>query len=69
MLEPQVINLDNGSVIQATQIGQPIPLSSTTGQPIMMATIPSTNSADGHFQLVQVPATETAITTQQQNGQ
>lgn len=56
------MTLENGQIIQATQIGQPIPLPSGTGQPIIM-TIPG--SGDQHFQVIQVPESEQSILMEQ----
>jgi hypothetical protein len=57
-LDNSVMTLEDGRVIQATQIGQPIPLTGTPGQPIVMA-MPASVAGGGEqqqFQIVHVPA-------------
>jgi len=48
-----LMTLENGQVIQATQIGQPIPLNCGPGQPIIM-TLPGSGDQQ-QFQVVQMP--------------
>ncbi|CAK5051022.1 unnamed protein product [Meloidogyne enterolobii] len=48
-----LMTLENGQIIQATQIGQPIPLNCGPGQPIIM-TLPGSGDQQ-QFQVVQMP--------------